>query len=44
MNKYVVITGAGSSIGRETGKQFAKKGFNLLIVDVNEKGLNELKR
>lgn len=43
MNKYVVITGAGSGIGRATAKYYASKGFNLILVDMNEKNLLTLK-
>lgn len=41
---YVVITGAGSGIGRATAKYFASKNKNLIIVDVNEKNLLDLKK
>lgn len=43
MKRYAVITGAGSGIGRATSKYFASKGFNLIVVDVNEKNLLALR-
>lgn len=43
MGKYAVITGAGSGIGRATAKEFASKGFSLIIVDVNKESLLTLK-
>lgn len=39
--KVVVITGAGSGIGRALAQNFAKKGAYLAISDKNEKGLAE---
>lgn len=44
MDKYVVITGAGSGIGRATAKQYASKGFNLIVADMNEESLITLKK
>lgn len=43
MNKYAVITGAGSGIGRAAAKQFASNGFPLIVADVNEENLLSLK-
>ena len=43
MGKYAVITGAGSGIGRAAAKQFASKGFSLIIVGRNEEKLLTLK-
>ena len=40
-NKVVVITGAGSGIGRALAQQFAAKGARLALSDVNAKGLEE---
>ena len=43
MKKYAVVTGAGSGIGKATAKYFASKGLNLIVVDINEENLVELK-
>lgn len=39
-NKSVIVTGAGSGIGRSAAIQFAKQGAKVLIADVNEKTAN----
>jgi len=39
--KVVVITGAGSGIGRALAQQLAGKGARLALSDVNAQGLNE---
>jgi 3-oxoacyl-[acyl-carrier protein] reductase len=36
-DKVVIITGAGSGIGRETALLFAKEGANVVVADINEK-------
>lgn len=41
--KVIVITGAGSGIGRALAVSFAKNGAYLALSDVNEKGLEETK-
>lgn len=43
-DKAVLITGAGSGIGRETARLFARKGTRLLLVDVNDEGNEETRR
>jgi NAD(P)-dependent dehydrogenase (short-subunit alcohol dehydrogenase family) len=40
-NKVVVITGAGSGIGRALAQQFAAKGARLALSDINARGLEE---
>ena len=40
-NKVVIITGAGSGIGRETAFLFAKEGAKVIATDVDEKAGNE---
>lgn len=37
-NKVVIITGAGSGIGRETALLFAKEGGKIVVADVDKKG------
>ena len=41
--KYTVITGASSGIGREIAKVFARKGKNLILVARRKERLEELK-
>ena len=41
--KYVLITGASSGIGKELAKQFAKNGYNLLLVARRKELLESLK-
>ncbi len=40
-NKIVIITGAGSGIGKETAILFAKEGAKVVVADVNEKAGEE---
>lgn len=42
-NQVVIVTGSGSpkGMGRVTAKTFADRGAKLVIVDINEKGVNE---
>jgi NAD(P)-dependent dehydrogenase (short-subunit alcohol dehydrogenase family) len=42
--KTVLVTGAGSGIGRESALAFARRGANLVVCDVNEAGLAETER
>lgn len=39
---YAVVTGATGGIGSEFSKQLAKKGFNLVMIDMNQASLEEL--
>lgn len=43
-NKVVVITGAGSGIGRALSQQFAEAGARLALSDINQAGLDETVR
>ena len=40
-NKTFVVTGAGSGIGRETAKVLSEQGARLVILDLNQQGLDE---
>lgn len=42
-NKTIIITGAASGIGRETAKLLHSLGAKLLLLDINEDGLNDIK-
>jgi len=42
--KHIFLTGAGSGLGREMSKRFAKMGANLTLVDLNLQGLEETKK
>jgi len=41
-NKSVIVTGAGSGIGRAAAIQFAKQGAKVLVADLNEKTASEV--
>ena len=43
-NKRIIITGAGSGIGRACAQTFNREGANIVLADVNEEGLNETKK
>ncbi len=43
-NKKVIVTGAGSGIGRELSIQLVEKGAYVLGLDINEKTLKETKK
>ena len=41
VGKTILITGAGSGIGRSTALIFAREGANVVCADINEKGARE---
>lgn len=43
VGKTIIITGAGSGIGRATASRVAREGGRLIAVDMNEAGLAEFK-
>lgn len=42
-DKTIIITGAASGIGKETAKLLHSLGAKLLLLDINEDGLNDIK-
>lgn len=40
-NKCIIVTGAGSGIGRETSRVLAEQGATVIMMDVNADGLTE---
>lgn len=42
--KNCIVTGAGSGLGQQCAKTFAKAGANVALVDLNESGLSETAR
>lgn len=42
-NKTIVVTGAGSGIGRETAKVLSEQGARVVMLDLNQEGLDETK-
>lgn len=42
MTKTVIVTGGSNGIGREIVVQFAQKGYNVVIADIDEKAGGEL--
>lgn len=42
-NKTVIVTGAGSGIGRATASRVAREGGRVIAVDISQERLNEMK-
>lgn len=40
-DKYVIITGAASGLGKEFAKLYAEEGYSLILVDINDDLLHE---
>ena len=40
-NRYALVTGAASGLGRIYCKDLAQRGYNVVMVDINAKGLEE---
>lgn len=40
-DKYIIITGAASGLGKEFAKLYAEEGYSLILVDINENLLHE---
>ena len=42
-DKVVIVTGAGSGLGQAAASQLAKEGATLVLVDINQSGLDDTK-
>lgn len=42
--KVIIVTGAGSGLGQAATLQIAKEGAKLVLVDLNQAGLDETKK
>jgi len=43
-HSYVLITGGALSIGKQFAIDFAKRNFNLILLDIDEEALNQTKQ
>ncbi len=41
MTRVAFITGSGRGMGREIALTFAKKGYRIIVTDINEDNANE---
>jgi NAD(P)-dependent dehydrogenase (short-subunit alcohol dehydrogenase family) len=40
-NKVIIITGAGSGIGKETALLFSREGGKVIVADISEKSVRK---
>ena len=44
LDMNVFITGAAGGLGRALANECGRRGYNIFLTDINEKGINALKR